>query len=270
MKNNIKKLGRLWPLLCILAVSVAVLIFCIKEIMSPADSTSASQTGSSDQFETAASDIESISPSDTLVSASPDTSPDTSIPAESPSATAETSLQSPSPSPTPVAEQTPSPTPTMEVVTVIDNNIYEYTDNSYAHVDTGDADVADAAAQIIRLVNQERNAYGLSGLYYDDTLASVANLRVYEITSNFSHIRPNGSDCFSAFPSGYSFMGENLAEATGIISASDYAQGCVKYWMESPSHRENILNSNYTHTAVAVYIYDGCMYAVQLFGTPNS
>ena len=66
----------------------------------------------------------------------------------------------------------------------------------------------------------------------------------------------------------YYFSGENLASCDGILTDESFASSCVKWWMESESHRANILNPNYTVMAVGVAITANGMYAVQEFATP--
>ena len=266
--NNLKKIERLWPLFIILAVAILVLFFSIKSILSDND----------DSVEISNVENNIISPTDSSVPTV------YIIPANTASATAAT------PEPfeefsSSAAENTPEVLSTAEVSTDsndsnnetlavnntpiaethIDNTVLEFS-SELATAAPDSTDTVSASTLIIRLVNEQRNNYGLSGLYFDDTLSYAAQIRAQEIVSSFSHYRPDGSECFTAFPDGYIYMGENIASADNIVSDSDFASGCVKYWMESQSHRDNILSPNYTYTAVSVYVYNGEMYAVQLFG----
>jgi uncharacterized protein YkwD len=60
-----------------------------------------------------------------------------------------------------------------------------------------------------------------------------------------------------------SYVGENIA--FGFLSAASLMQG----WMDSPGHRANILQTNYTEIGVAaVYNATGRPYYVQVFGRP--
>jgi hypothetical protein len=47
-----------------------------------------------------------------------------------------------------------------------------------------------------------------------------------------------------------------------------FAQGFVRGWMNSPTHRKKILSPEYTHMGVGVYGDGRTYYATQLFGTP--
>ena len=59
--------------------------------------------------------------------------------------------------------------------------------------------------KVIELVNAERAKRGIPALKKDDRLMDTAHLRANELAELYSHDRPDGSDCFSAFPSGYNF-----------------------------------------------------------------
>src|SRR5262249_52419968 len=64
---------------------------------------------------------------------------------------------------------------------------------------------------------------------------------------------------------GYNFryLGENIAYGFGT------AQGVMTAWMNSPGHRANILDPNYTEIGIAVaYAADGMPYLTQFFGSP--
>ena len=54
---------------------------------------------------------------------------------------------------------------------------------------------------------------GLSALTYDYDLEAVAMLRATEISTRFSHTRPDGSKWSTAFPSGNYYKGENIGGA---------------------------------------------------------
>ena len=104
------------------------------------------------------------------------------------------------------------------------------------------------ALEVINLVNQERVAAGLDELVIDEGLCEAAAVRAAEIQSLFSHTRPDGSSCFTALEDigvQYTLAGENIA----IGQASP--QAVVQAWMESPGHRENILNPSFTRIGVA-------------------
>lgn len=137
---------------------------------------------------------------------------------------------------------------------------YSYVNNSQ----NSDADTGDYAQKVLELVNNERAKAGKSALSWDDDIASCASIRAKELTQMFSHVRPNGSSCFTVFdengvPSGYA--GENIA-----AGQSTPAQ-VMDSWMHSSGHKANILNSNYKKLGVGFYNGGGTYnyYWVQLF-----
>ena len=70
------------------------------------------------------------------------------------------------------------------------------------------------AYRMLAMVNAERARVGVPALQWDYDLEQSAIQRSAEIFLMFSHDRPDGSSCFSAFPSGLSMYGENIAMAS--------------------------------------------------------
>ena len=144
-----------------------------------------------------------------------------------------------------------------------------FTDSTSIAGAAGSNNVSSIQSMIMRLTNDQRAAYGLPALSYDYGLQATADTRAAEQPLSFSHTRPNGTDWSTAFPANaYYFSGENLASCDGILTDESFASSCVKWWMESDSHRANILNPNYTVMAVGVAITQNGMYAVQEFAAP--
>lgn len=103
-------------------------------------------------------------------------------------------------------------------------------------------------AEVIRLVNIERNAAGLSPLTESTVLDQAASVRCGEIMTVFSHTRPDGSSCFTALQEAgarYGRAGENIA-----IGQSSPSQ-VVQAWMDSPGHRANIMNEGFRYIGVS-------------------
>ena len=114
--------------------------------------------------------------------------------------------------------------------------------------------------KVIELVNAERTKRGIPALKKDDSLMDTAHLRANELAELFSHDRPDGSDCFSAFPSGYNHWGENIAEGQKDPAA------VMDSWMHSEGHKKNILNKNFDSIGVGCYNNNGTLEWVQNFG----
>ncbi len=121
----------------------------------------------------------------------------------------------------------------------------------------------DFEAEVVRLVNIEREKNGLSALKSDnEKLNRAADIRAEELTTSFSHTRPSGADCFTVLIERgikYRAAGENIAY--GYRTPAEVVEG----WLNSPGHRANILAGSFTHIGVG-YNENG-NYWVQLFIT---
>ena len=128
---------------------------------------------------------------------------------------------------------------------------------------SGNTGAADAyAAEVVRLVNAERAKAGLSALTVDSAANAAAQVRAREIVSNFSHTRPSGASCFTALREAgvnYRGAGENIAYG------QPSAQAVVNAWMNSPGHRANILNAQFTSIGVGHHVQNGTHYWTQFF-----
>ena len=124
--------------------------------------------------------------------------------------------------------------------------------------------------QIVSLTNQARIENGLPPLHLDNELTQAALAKAsYMFAKDYwAHVAPDGTQPWAFITqAGYDYLhaGENLAR--------DFtnADAVVTAWMNSPSHRENILNPNYQDIGVAVA--DGTLggaettLVVQMFGT---
>ncbi|WP_246073008.1 CAP domain-containing protein [Paenibacillus dokdonensis] len=108
------------------------------------------------------------------------------------------------------------------------------------------------AAEVIKLVNQERAKAGLKALTENTKLSGMAMDKAKDMNNNnyFDHNSPTyGSpfDMMKKYGISYSYAGENIAK--GQKTPSDV----MTAWMNSEGHRANILNSNYTTIGVAYY-----------------
>lgn len=119
-----------------------------------------------------------------------------------------------------------------------------------------------AARQVFALVNQERAKAGVPALKWADSLANCANIRASELNRRFSHTRPDGSLCFTAYPSSETrrTYGENVARVSSPSPAT-----VMGMWMNSEGHRANILNPSFTALAVGCFERNGMVYWAQDF-----
>lgn len=128
------------------------------------------------------------------------------------------------------------------------------------------------AEQVFELVNQIRAEYGLPAYGKLDALTGAAQKRAVEISSFYSHTRPNSQPSYTVikeYGMSYSFTGENIA--AGQLTA----QQVVNDWMGSTTgHREAILSPDYRYMGVGYTSLHGIdpqgfsYYWVQEFYTP--
>ena len=116
--------------------------------------------------------------------------------------------------------------------------------------------------EVVRLVNEIRAENGLSALAENDALADVARLKSQDLhdLGYFDHQSPTYGSPFEMmqqFGISYRTAGENIAYGFATPAA------VVEAWMNSPSHRANILNATYTELGVG-HVADGG-YWTQMF-----
>lgn len=118
------------------------------------------------------------------------------------------------------------------------------------------------AQEIFRLVNEARKKNGVPVLTYNKEIQDAADLRAKEASESFSHTRPDGSSCHDVIELEYYATGENLLMADKEIAT---AENMMNSWMNSESHRANILLEDFTEMAVGIYEKDDIVYATQIF-----
>jgi uncharacterized protein YkwD len=124
---------------------------------------------------------------------------------------------------------------------------------------------------VVAAVNEARVTEGLAGLASSTLLTKAAQAKAEDMVSRryFSHTSPDGEPFWTFVNEAeYQFMhtGENLA-----VHYQD-TESLVTAWLNSPTHRENIMNYQYTETGIGIargkYKGDKGWFVVQLFGTP--
>lgn len=132
------------------------------------------------------------------------------------------------------------------------------------------ADVTKTA--LLELSNESRQSLGFQPLQESLALNQAAQMKAQDMIENdyFAHTSPAGISPWHWFDTigyNYRFAGENLA--IGFIDSGEVNQA----WLDSPSHRENLLNQNYNEIGLAVMTgeYQGreTTVVVQLFGSPR-
>lgn len=106
--------------------------------------------------------------------------------------------------------------------------------------------------EVLTLVNQERSKRGLAALSWGTTCEGGAQTRALEIKTLYDHKRPDGSSWDSVCkPTNGGVAGENLAAGNTAVSP----ETVVNTWMNSDSHRANILSDKFTKMSVG-FVYD--------------
>jgi uncharacterized protein YkwD len=120
--------------------------------------------------------------------------------------------------------------------------------------------------KMIELVNRERAAEGLPSLQYSDMLSTVSRNHAADmaLSNYYSHERRDGRKFYQRiFDTGYpiSKCGENIA--VGLTTPEEVFEG----WINSPEHRANILNSDFTEIGVGNAVGNNKVYWAQEFGS---
>lgn len=105
--------------------------------------------------------------------------------------------------------------------------------------------------EVVSLTNQRRAASGLSALSLNQTLSSAAYTKGRDMIDRdyWAHVAPDGTQpwkFFIDFGYKYRYAGENLARDFSSASSA------VDAWMNSPTHRDNILNPKYKEIGIGV------------------
>ena len=134
-------------------------------------------------------------------------------------------------------------------------------------------EVNDSMQRMLNLVNGERRRRGISELCFNAKLNSAALSHSRDMASNvyFSHTGSDGSRASARITrAGYSWRayGENIASYGSVDSAHNGL-------MNSPGHRQNILNSGFRHIGIGIARYNagrfrGNLVITQVFGNSNS
>jgi uncharacterized protein YkwD len=126
--------------------------------------------------------------------------------------------------------------------------------------------------KLLQLTNAERESKGLPTLSYNEKLEQAAQAKAKDMFQNnyWAHYSPDGSTTPWTFIHAtgyqYEYAGENLAKNFMFSDTT------VKAWMNSPTHRDNLLRKEYTEVGFAVVngVLNGeeTTLVVQMFGKP--
>ena len=129
-------------------------------------------------------------------------------------------------------------------------NVSEFSDTTLSREASYEEDVGD-------LINAERTKQSLPAFTVRESLSGLADIRAQEASQLFSHTRPNGISCFTVLTGNgvkYQRAGENLARGQKT------PKEVVKGWMDSDSHRKNILSLDFEEIGISCYQVNGINY----------
>jgi len=127
-----------------------------------------------------------------------------------------------------------------------------------------------APEKLVELTNVRRQEAEIDTLTADPTLEKAAELKAQDMAKKgyFAHTSPEGIDpwhWFNEVGYDYIYAGENLAVNFREAHQVDEA------WMQSPTHRDNIINERFEEIGIATaegeYKENEAIFVVQLFGT---
>lgn len=129
-----------------------------------------------------------------------------------------------------------------------------------------------ASNVLIDLANENRTENKIAPLRKNNQLSRAAEMKAEDMIKNkyFAHFAPDGTTpWYFISQAGYNFIyaGENLA-----IDFTD-SKDIDNAWMNSPTHRANLLNANFKDIGIATkdgqYENHDSVYVVQMFGSTN-
>ena len=111
---------------------------------------------------------------------------------------------------------------------------------------SGNADSQAAAKAAFDIVNAKRQEAGLAALTWNTGLEQAAAVRAVEASQSFSHTRPDGSEWWT--------VNSNLMYAENLAKGYTTGDSVVTAWMNSPTHKANLMDGELRSMAFAVHI----------------
>jgi uncharacterized protein YkwD len=126
---------------------------------------------------------------------------------------------------------------------------------------------SDMELEVFELINQERANAGVSPLTLSHVYADCARIRATEVDVVCSHTRPDGSE-FDTVLNDYNLQNSHLLIGENLATGMSNAEEAMNGFMNSPGHRDNILEPRYTTVAVSAVEmseYPGYFIVLQIF-----
>lgn len=118
------------------------------------------------------------------------------------------------------------------------------------NTDNNNSSLTSEEQEMLRLVNEARKQNNVSPLTADVPLTKVARVKSQDMIDNnyFSHNSPTYGSPFDMMKS----FGINYVKAGENIAGNQNVQKAHESLMNSPGHRQNILNPDYTHIGIGI------------------
>lgn len=132
----------------------------------------------------------------------------------------------------------------------------------------GPREIQSLEQQCLNEINDIRHARHLAPFSFDEDLLPVAREYSRRMAEEhfFSHTDPDGRTVRERVDDAeikWQLLGENLAYSNGYINP---VAASLRSWMESPTHRRNILDPDFRLTAVGAWVAeDGTVYFTEIF-----
>ncbi|MDR2932299.1 MAG: CAP domain-containing protein [Oscillospiraceae bacterium] len=131
--------------------------------------------------------------------------------------------------------------------------------------DSSEQDVPNAQnieKELLRLINEEREAQGVTKLETDDTMLWAGRIRSEELLKSFSHTRPDGTSYYTVFDEvDFSYAGKWHGEnasymyyRTSKFTEKRIAQMMFDDLKKSRGHHRNLLKEQYRYAGIGVYV----------------
>ena len=131
------------------------------------------------------------------------------------------------------------------------------------------AAIFDLERRAFQLINEKRAGQNLPPLEWNDDVARVARLHSQNMANYkfFGHEGNDGSMVDDRADSiglrRWRAIGENIAYNRGYAQPVEFA---VERWMQSPKHKQNLLNDRWKESAIGIAVSsDGSYYLTQVF-----
>ncbi len=167
--------------------------------------------------------------------------------------------------------QTEEPTTTTEApAPSYDLPEYNLTGATYKGIEIviTEEDIEAINNEIFRLTNELRVSLGLNELQRNSTLDAGVRIRAHELTANYSHTRPNGTNWYTVYTelgTSYAGMGENCStqplnvsqntlylsnDGKYHINVNSMAANVITSWKNSAGHYQTMTNPSYKYIEI--------------------